>query len=279
MPDALLQDNFEDFGDLKKPKNEDQTKTQKKQQMLAEQQKAYIRDVQLILSLCLDLMPQVSQDYSEKIESHQLSSSLIQNVWELTDYYTQTVLSNESQDSREMKDHSGENQERSQNNDSGEGRQKVQNKSNNTTNSHSYGEAILSGGNIMSFIGGLGGLEGLKTQGIDMSMDKEARHRRKHLYQNRKKFDNITEDLKMFDAENLKNWLILGNLMTIMVSDVIQIFLSTQENLKISLGLVEALMTYSNFFSKQYGTIDQDYDALSDDTKTIFDIQQNHIQY
>lgn len=178
-----------------------------------------------------------------------------------------------------MKDHSGENQERSQNNDSGEGRQKVQNKSNNTTNSHSYGEAILSGGNIMSFIGGLGGLEGLKAQGIDMSMDKEARHRRKHLYQNRKKFDNITEDLKMFDAENLKNWLILGNLMTIMVSDVIQIFLSTQENLKISLGLVEALMTYSNFFSKQYGTIDQDYDALSDDTKTIFDIQQNHIQY
>jgi len=83
-----------------------------------------------------------------------------------------------------------------------------------------------------------------------MSMDKEARHLRKYLYQNRMKFDNVVEELKMFDADNLKNWLILGNLMTIMVSDVVQLFLSTQENLKISLGLVEALMTYSNFFSK-----------------------------
>ena len=55
----------------------------------------------------------------------------------------------------------------------------------------------------MSFIGGLGGLEGLKAQGVDMSMDKEARHRRKHLYQNRKKFDNITEDLKMFHPTNV----------------------------------------------------------------------------
>jgi len=125
----------------------------------------------------------------------------------------------------------------------------------------------------MSFIGGLGGIEGLKASGIDMSMDKEARHLRKYLYQNRMKFDNVVEELKMFDADNLKNWLILGNLMTIMVSDVVQLFLSTQENLKISLGLVEALMTYSNFFSKSYRAIEQDYyDSLSDDTKTIFDI-------
>ena len=174
----------------------------------------------------------------------------------------------------------GEYQHQEQNqNESAEAKQKAQNKSNNTTNSHSYGEAILSGGNIMSFIGGLGGLEGLKASGIDMSMDKEARHLRKYLYQNRRKFDNVTEELKMFDADNLKNWLILGNLMTIMASDVIQIFLSTQENLKISLGLVEALMTYSNFFSKQFRTIEQDYEALSAGTKTIFDIQQNHIQY
>lgn len=79
----------------------------------------------------------------------------------------------------------------------------------------------------MSFIGGLGGLEGLHASGIDMSVDKEARHLRKYLYQNRMKFDNVTEDLKMFDADNLKNWLLLGNLMTIMASDVIQVFLST----------------------------------------------------
>ena len=104
-------------------------------------------------------------------------------------------------------------------------------------------------------------------------MDREARHLRKYLYQNRMKFDNVVEELKMFDADNLKNWLILGNLMTIMVSDVVQLFLSTQENLKISLGLVEALMTYSNCFSKSYRTTPQDsYDSLSIDTKTIFDI-------
>ena len=46
-------------------------------------------------------MPQASQDYNEKIESPQPLSSLIQNVWELTDSYTQTVLSNESKESRE----------------------------------------------------------------------------------------------------------------------------------------------------------------------------------
>lgn len=88
MPDTLLQDNFDDLGDLRKPKNEEQAKMQKKQQKLASQQKAYIRDIQLILSLCLDLMPQASQNYTERIESHHPLSSLIQNVWELTDYYT-----------------------------------------------------------------------------------------------------------------------------------------------------------------------------------------------
>lgn len=77
----------------------------------------------------------------------------------------------------------------------------------------------------------------------------------------------------MFDAENLKNWAILGNLITIMVTDVMQIFLSTQENLKISLGLVEALMTYSSFFSKSYQTIE----IVDPDIKTIFDVHQNQI--
>jgi hypothetical protein len=75
---------------------------------------------------------------------------------------------------------------------------------------------------MMSFVGGLGGYDQLKAKGlIDVSMDKEARHLRKHLYQNRIKFENIVEMLKMFDADNLKNWLIVGNLMTIMVSDVV----------------------------------------------------------
>ena len=105
-----------------------------------------------------------------------------------------------------------------------------------------------------------------------MGMDKEACHLRKYLYQNRMKFDSITEELKMFDADSLKNWLLVGNLMTLMAADVIQVFLSTQENLKVSLGLVEALMTYSNFFSKQFRSIEHD---LSPDTKTIFDVHQN----
>lgn len=128
----------------------------------------------------------------------------------------------------------------------------------------------------MSCVGGLD-LEGLKATGIDMSMDKEARHLRKYLYQNRMKFDNVVEELKMFDAENLKNWAILGNLMTIMVSDVIQIFLSTQENIKITHGLVDALMTYSSLFSNSFRTIDS-YQALPGGTKTIFDLHQRQIQ-
>ena len=87
-----------------------------------------------------------------------------------------------------------------------------------------------------------------------VSMDREARHLRKYLYQRRVKtgkFDNVIEELGTgWDPESLKNWLLLGNMMTIMVSDVIQIFLSTQENIKVSLGLVEALMTYCSFFCK-----------------------------
>jgi len=102
MPESLIHDNLDDLGlekgELRKPKNEEK---QKKQQKLASQQKAFIRDIQLILAICLDLMPQASQDYTERIESPQPLSSIIQNVWELTDYYTQTVLSNESRSSRE----------------------------------------------------------------------------------------------------------------------------------------------------------------------------------
>lgn len=44
-----------------------------------------------------------------------------------------------------------------------------------------------------------------------------------------------------------------------MISDVIQILLSTQENIKISYGLIEAMMTYSSFFSKTQPTVDSDY--------------------
>lgn len=150
-------------------------------------------------------------------------------MWELTDSYTQTVLSNESKESRET--------------DGSPNPSQVKENS-------QHGEAILSGGNLMSFVVGMGGKEGLKNQDIEVKMDKEARHLRKFLYQNRMKFDNVVEELKMFDADNHKNWQILGNVMTIMISDVIQILLSTQENIKISYGLVEAMMTYSSYFSK-----------------------------
>lgn len=197
-------------------------------------------------------------------------------MWELTDYYTQTVLSSDGKDSRELRDPASDVHTDLSPRESGEAKTLAKDRSNNTTSSHSHGEAILSGGNIMSCIGGLGGLEGLKASGIEVGMDKEARHLRKYLYQNRVKFDHLMEELKMFDADNLKNWLLLGNLVTLMVGDVIQVFLSTQENLKVSLGLVEALLAYSSFFSKQFKTID--HTDLSMTSRTIFDLHQNHIQ-
>ena len=209
------------------------------------------------------MMPQASADYTERIESPQPLSSLIQNVWELTDQNTQTVLSNESRDS---KDKSDDNVSPPDKNKSGE------TKKNSFGNTSSHGDTILSGGPIMSFIGSLGGLDGLKKQGLDMSMDKEARHLRKYLYQNRKRFDNLIEELTMFNADNLKNWAIFGNLMTIMISDVILIFLSTQESLQISRGLVEALMIYNNFFSNSYRTIE-----LNEGKVSIFDDHQKII--
>lgn len=129
----------------------------------------------------------------------------------------------------------------------------------------------------MSFIGGM---EGLKATGIDMSMDKEARHFRKYLYQNRVKFENIIEQLPMFDTDNLKNWLLLGNLMTIFVGDIIQIFLTSQDNMKISLGLVETMQVYSSFFSKTHKSIEYEhYDKLPAGVTTIFDQQTLLIQY
>jgi len=70
MPPALLSDD---------PKN---------QHKLASQRKTFIRDIQLIFALCLDLMPQASLNYSERIESPQPLSSIIYNVWELTDFQT-----------------------------------------------------------------------------------------------------------------------------------------------------------------------------------------------
>jgi hypothetical protein len=46
-------------------------------------------------------MPQASQGYKEKILQKKNISSIINNVWELTDYHTHTVLSNESGEIRD----------------------------------------------------------------------------------------------------------------------------------------------------------------------------------
>ena len=172
------------------------------------------------------------------------------------------MLSNESRDSMD-KNKSDDNVSPPNTNKNKSGENKKAFSGGNTS---SHGDTILSGGPIMSFIGSLGGVDGLKKQGLDVSMDKEARHLRKYLYQNRKRFDNLVEELTMFNADNLKNWAIFGNLMTIMISDVILIFLSTQESLQISRGLVEALMIYNNFFSNSYRTIE-----LNEGKVSIFD--------
>lgn len=124
-------------------------------------------------------MPQASSNYSERIELPQPLAQMILNVWELTDFYTQTVISSDSKDSKEF---SGDFPAEQSPSESAEAKHQAKDRSNNTTSSHSHGEAILSGGNIMSCIGGLGMLEGLKASGLDVEMDKESRHLRKYLY-------------------------------------------------------------------------------------------------
>lgn len=59
-------------------------------------------------------------------------------MWELTDSYTQTVLSNESRESRDTDGSPIPSQ---------------------TKENSQHGEAILSGGNLMSFVVGHGGKE------------------------------------------------------------------------------------------------------------------------
>lgn len=83
----------------------------------------------------------------------------------------------------------------------------------------------------------------------------------------------------MFDADSLNNWCIVGDILTITISDIILILLSSQENMKISFGLVEALLKYSEFFSKtQAMTAEQLYfGVLERDQLTVFDHYRNII--
>jgi hypothetical protein len=56
----------------------------------------------------------------------------------------------------------------------------------------------------------------------------------------------------MFDADSRKNWKLVGDLVTMLVADVVLILLSSQEKIKVSVGLVEALLKYSEFFSRTH---------------------------
>ena len=51
--------------------------TEEKTKEVANRQKEYIRDVQLIVSLCLDLMPQACPEFIDRLESPQPVSSII----------------------------------------------------------------------------------------------------------------------------------------------------------------------------------------------------------
>lgn len=168
-----------------------------------------LRDIQLILTVVLDVMPHASSDYQVKIleSKDQNTQSLIQDVWELTDY--QSLLHSSGSGSSPNESQADKNS--------------------------SYGEPILSSRD-----------KDTKT----IELDKDARHLRKYLFQNRKKFTNFLEDLKMFDADSRKNWKLVGDLATMFVADVVLILLSSQEKIKVSVGLVEALLKYSEFFSK-----------------------------
>jgi len=73
----------------------------------------------------------------------------------------------------------------------------------------------------MSYISRFGGYDGLKASGIDMRQDKESQHIRKYLHKNRLSFSHLAEELRAFDAGSPKNWMLLGNALTILVSDVI----------------------------------------------------------
>lgn len=104
-------------------------------------------------------MPHNSKDYSNKAldqaaeDSGSSNSSIVVNVWELTDYEFLSAGS--------------------------------------SSPANSYGEAVFS----------------QKSDGANApELDKEARHLRKYLYANRKRFDQIIEDLRAFDADSQANW-------------------------------------------------------------------------
>lgn len=62
---------------------------------------SHLRDIQLLLALCLDLLPQTSHDFSAKTLLENSSSSsldITRNAWDLTDYsFLSDSSSNSSQ--------------------------------------------------------------------------------------------------------------------------------------------------------------------------------------
>ena len=57
-----------------------------------------------------------------------------------------------------------------------------------------------------------------------------------------KTFDSLTEQQKMFDADDLRNWRILGFTVTIFTSDLILILLEQSKDVQISTGVVSILL-------------------------------------
>ena len=59
--------------------------------------------------------------------------------------------------------------------------------------------------------------------------------------------------LVVVDADGLANWQLVGDCLGIMVADLVSALLEDNKGVKVSYGLVDALMKYSELFSKSRG--------------------------
>jgi len=66
---------------------------------------------------------------------------------------------------------------------------------------------------------------------------------------NNKTFDSLTEQQKMFDADDLRNWRVLGFAVTIFASDLILILLEQSTDVQISAGVVSILLDVCQHYS------------------------------
>jgi len=96
-------------------------------------------------------------------------------------------------------------------------------------------------------------------------------------------FESLTQTLRMFDSDDVRNWQILGQDVNLLVSDIIAVLLNQEfatdgPPLYVSNELTSMLMAYSKLFCRSLKQEHLD-EMLEVDDKTIVDHLYDQVQF